>query len=412
MPGHPGSFSSECGTRFKASVLGPICVALTFAVPAAERSMSWDAIEEAARGQTVYFNAWAGDPAINRYLGWASREVAQRYGVKLVHVKLSDTAVAVNRILAEQAAGRDRGGSVDLIWINGENFASLMQHGLLYGPWIDGLPNLRWLDTRNPTVSIDFTLPTNGFELAWGGARFTLFYDSRAVQEPAPRDAQSLLQWIRTHPGRFTYPQPPDFLGTSFLKQLLLLLVADHERLQHPIGKDFGAVTQPLWTWLEDARPHLWRTGRVYPRSGPEQMRLLGDGEVDWAMSFNPSEANRAIQAGELPGAIRATHFRAGILSNSHYLAIPFNARAWQGAMVVANFLLSPEAQARKADESIWGDPTVLAVERLAPTERQRFVGLKTGPASPRAGAPQMLEPHPSWTNALNRAWTERYGAP
>lgn len=385
-------------------------MALAFPAPAAERSMSWEAIEQAARGQTIYFNAWAGSAAINSYIGWAGREVAQRYGVKLVHVKLSDTAVAVNRILAEQAAGRDRGGSVDLIWINGENFASLMERRLLYGPWIDRLPNVRSLDTRNPTVSVDFTLPTNGFELAWGGARFTLFYDSRAVEEPPPRDPQAVLRWIREHPGRFTYPQPPDFLGTSFLKQLLVLLVADREPLRHPTGADFAAVTRPLWSWLEDARPHLWRAGRIYPRSGPEQLRLLGDGEVDWAMSFNPSEANRAVRAGELPDTIRATYFRGGTLSNSHYLAIPFNARAREGAMVVANFLLSPEAQVRKADESVWGDPTVLAVEELSPAERQRFVRLKTGPATPRLDAPLAMEPHPSWTSALNRAWTERYG--
>jgi putative thiamine transport system substrate-binding protein len=373
--------------------------------------MSWEAIEHAARGQTVYFNAWAGDAAINSYIGWTVREVAQRYGVKLIHVKLSDTAAAVNRILGEQAAGRLSGGSVDLIWINGENFASLMQRQLLYGPWADRVPNVRWLDDRNPTVSIDFTLPTNGFELAWGGARFTLFYDSSAVHEPVPRDAQSLLQWIRAHPGRFTYPQPPDFTGASFLKQLLLLLVIDRKRLKQPAGTDFDTVTQPLWTWLESARPHLWRAGRIYPRSGPEQRRLLGDGEVDWALSFNPSEANQAIRAGELPDGIRATFFRGGTLSNSHYLAIPFNAHSREGAMVVANFLLSPEAQARKADESVWGDPTVLAMERLTPPERQRFVGLKAGPATPPPDAPLFLEPHPSWTSALNRAWTERYGA-
>lgn len=398
-------------SRWVWAALAALCVTPTFTVLAAERSMSWEAIEHAARDQTVYFNAWAGDAAINSYIGWTVREVAQRYGVKLVHVKLSDTAVAVNRILGEQAAGRVSGGSVDLIWINGENFASLMQRALLYGPWTDRLPNLRWLDKRNPTVSIDFTLPTNGFELAWGGARFTLFYDRGVVQEPVPRDAQALLQWIRAHPGRFTYPQPPDFVGTSFLKQLLLLLVLDRKRLQQPAGTDFDTVTQPLWTWLESARPYLWRAGRIYPRSGPDQLRLLGDGEVDWALSFNPSEANRAIQAGELPDAIRATCFRGGTLSNSHYLAIPFNARSPEGAMVVANFLLSPEAQARKADESVWGDPTVLAVERLTPPERQRFVGLKAGVATPPLDAPQLLEPHPSWTRALNRAWTERYGA-
>lgn len=373
--------------------------------------MSWEQIEREARGQTVYFNAWAGEAAINRYIGWASREVAQRYRVQLVHVKLADTAVAVNRILGEQAAGRNRGGSVDLIWINGANFASLLQHRLLYGPWTEALPNARWLDKGNPTVSIDSTLPTNGFELAWGGARFVLFYDSIAVREPTPRDPQALLHWIRAHPGRFTYPQPPDFTGTSFLEQMLVLLVADRDRLQHPTGEDFDVVARPLWTWLDAARPYLWRRGRLYPRSAPEQRRLLGDGEVDWAPSFNPFEANRAVRAGDLPDTIRATYFRDGVLSNSHFLAIPFNARARAGAMVVANFLLSPEAQARKADESVWGDPTVLEIQRLAPAEQRRFAGLKGGPATPPMDAPVRMEPHPSWTSALNRAWIERYGA-
>jgi putative thiamine transport system substrate-binding protein len=381
-------------------------------VMAAEAGVDrWATIERAARGQSVYFNAWAGDPAINRYIAWAAREVARRYSVTLVHVKLSDTSVAVNRILAEQAAGRRQGGSVDLIWINGENFASLKTRGLLYGPWTEQVPNTRAIDVSNPGIRVDFTLPTEGFELPWGGARFTLFYDSRAVTAPLPEDPAALLRWIQAHPGRFTYPQPPDFLGTSFLKQLLLLLVTDRERLQRPIGADFAKITQPLWAWLDAARPNLWRAGRIYPRSGPEERRLLGDGEIDWAVSFNPSEANRAIRTGELPPTIRAVYFRGGVLSNSHFLAIPFNARAKEGAMVVANFLLSPEAQARKADETIWGDPTVLAIDRLLPVDQQRFSRLTVGPAVPRIEGPLLAEPHPSWMTALERAWTQHYGA-
>ncbi|MEP7244241.1 MAG: ABC transporter substrate-binding protein [Gammaproteobacteria bacterium] len=391
--------------------LASLLLATAFLSVDAEGAESWRAIEQAARGQRVYFNAWAGDPAINRYISWTADVVARRYGVTLVHVKLSDTVSAVSRILAEKAAGRVRDGSVDLIWINGENFASLMREQLLYGPWADLAPGSRLLDERNPSVRVDFSIPTDGFELAWGGARFTLFYDARAVGASVPAEPRSLLHWIDAHPGRFTYPQPPDFLGTSFLKQLLLVMVSDRERLRKPVGDDFEAVTQPLWTWLEAARPRLWRAGRIYPRSGAEQRRLLGDGEVDWAVSFNPSEANRAMLAGELPAGIRAIHFRNGVLGNSHFLAIPFNARAKEGAMVVANFLLSPEAQVRKADEAIWGDPTVLGMAHLSHDERARFAALKAGPATPRLEGPLLSEPHPTWTTALERGWIRRFGA-
>jgi putative thiamine transport system substrate-binding protein len=281
----------------------------------------------------------------------------------------------------------------------------------LYGPWAEEVPNARWLDRSDPTVTVDFTIPTQGYELPWGGARFTLFYEHDAVGPRPPDDPRTLLEWIREHPGRFTYPQPPDFIGTSFLKQLLLLLADSPERLQKPVGEDFDAVTRPLWRWLDQAHLHQWRSGRIFPRGASEQRRLLGDGEIDWLLSFNPSEAARAIRQGELPGSVRGVHFRGGALSNSHFLAIPFNAGAKEGAMVIANFLLSPEAQARKADDAIWGDPTVLAVDRLTGDERRLFQSTDRSPARPVTTTQRLMEPHPTWTPALERAWVERYGA-
>lgn len=370
----------------------------------------WSLVESAARGQTVYFNAWGGDAAINRYLNWAAGELQRTHGVKLVHVKVTDIAEAVTRIQAEKAAGRTSGGSVDLLWINGENFASLQQAGLLFGPWADDLPNARLLDKADPTQQTDFTLPTAGLEAPWGGARFTFLYDSVAVAEPSPRDPRTLLAWIRTHPGRFTYPQPPDFIGTSFLKQLLLLLTDQPQRLQQPVGNDFDAVAQPLWAWLDEAHRDMWRSGRIFPRSSPEQRRLLGDGEVDWALAFNPAEGARAVRAGELPRSIRGTHLAGGALANSHFLAIPFNSSASAGARVAANFLLSAAAQARKADVTVWGDPTVLDLNKLSAQQRALFSRSAQDASMPTPADKLLLEPHATWTAALERAWSVRYG--
>jgi putative thiamine transport system substrate-binding protein len=133
---------------------------------------------------------------------------------------------------------------------------------------------------------------------------------------------------------------------------------------------------------------------------------------VDFALAFNPGEASRAIAAGELPATIRGVHFSGGALANSHFLGIPWNARAKAGAMVAANFLLSPDAQARKADESHWGDPTVLATARLAPADAARLAALRTGPATPAPPARLLPEPHPAWVGWLERAWARRYLSP
>jgi putative thiamine transport system substrate-binding protein len=361
-----------------------------------------------ARGQAVYFNAWGGDSAINRYVAWATAELERRHGVRLVHVKVTDIAEAVTRLLAEQAAGRAAGGSIDLLWLNGENFASLKEAGLLWGPWVQALPHAPLIDTANPTTGTDMTLPTGGYEMPWGGARFTLLYDAARVASP-PRTPAELQAWIGAYPGRFTYPQPPAFIGTSFLKQLLLLLVDDAAPFAAAPQPAAATQTVPLWAWLDAAHPSLWRRGRAFPASGPAQRRLLADGEVDFALAFNPAEASRAIAAGELPPTVRGLHFSGGTLANSHFLAIPANARAKEGALVTADFLLSPEAQARKADERYWGDPTVLDLARLPAADAARFAGLATGPATPPPPARLLPEPHPAWVGWLEAAWSRRY---
>lgn len=370
---------------------------------------NWQRVLREARGQQVYFNAWAGDEAVNRYIAWAAGEVRRLHGIALTHVRVNDPGESVARVLAERQAGRNTDGSVDLLWINGENFAALRRENLLYGPWADDIPNARWIDREgNPTIVRDFTVPTEGYELAWGNSRFTFFYDSAVVARP-PTDPATLLDWIRAHPGRFTYPQPPQFHGTSFLKQLLLAMHAQRAPFQQPVADNFDALSEPLWRWLDAAHPQLWRRGRVFPASGPAQRRLLSDGEVDWAMGFNSAEASRAIASGEFPPTIRSLRLSAGALSNSHFVAIPVNARARAAAMVVGNFLVSPAAQARKADERWWGDATVLAVGRLPPAERARFASLKPGPATLPASGPVLDEPHPSWMIALEREWARRY---
>jgi putative thiamine transport system substrate-binding protein len=82
---------------------------------------NWPGVLEEARGQTVYWHAWGCEQRINDYIRWAGEQVERRYGVDVEHVKLSDTAEAVTRVVAEKSAGRHSGGSVDLIWINGES---------------------------------------------------------------------------------------------------------------------------------------------------------------------------------------------------------------------------------------------------------------------------------------------------
>jgi putative thiamine transport system substrate-binding protein len=158
--------------------------------------------------------------------------------------------------------------------------------------------------------------------------------------------------------------------------------------------------------------PLLWRGGKAFPQNYPAMKQLLADGEVDIIFAFNPSEASSGIANGELPDTVRSFVFPRGTLANTHFVAIPYNAAAKAGALVTADFLISPEAQLRKQDPKIWGDPTVLAVSKLPPEEKAGFEALDLGAATlkPDELGPALDEPHPSWMERLEIEWKRRYG--
>ena len=328
---------------------------------AAGDPVAWKRVEAEARGQTVHFNAWAGSERINAYLQWAAGELQRLHGVTLNHVKITDTAEVIRRVRAEKAAGRVGDGSVDLVWINGENFLTMKREGLLFGPWAEALPAFAAVDVvGKPTTRLDFSEPVEGLEAPWGMAQLTFFADGQRVTTP-PDNLTELTAWALRHPGRFTYPRPPQFHGTTFVKQALMETTADRAALTRPhTAEAFARVTAPLWKALDALHPHLWRQGRQFPASDAVARQMLADGELWISLTFNPNEAAGEMLVGKLSSSVVSYQHSGGTVGNTHFVAIPFNARAKAAAQVAANFLLSPAAQARKADIRHWGDPTVL----------------------------------------------------
>ncbi len=375
----------------------------------AQTAEPWPGVLARARGQTVYFNAWAGSERINAYLRWAGEQIQQQFGVRLEHVKITETAEVVKRVRAEKAAGK-RDGTVDLVWINGENFLTMKREGLLFGPFAEQLPNFRYVDvTGKPTTRMDFSEPVDGLEAPWGMAQLTFFADRKRVPAP-PRNMAGMLEFARANPGRVTYPRLPDFHGTSFVKQALVELNPDRAPLYRAVTpQSLASTTTPLWAYLDALHPHLWRTGRQFPQNAAAIRQMMSDGELMIALTFNPNEAANEIAAKRLADSIYSFQFSSGTIGNTHFLAIPVNARASDGAQVVANFLLSPLAQARKADIAFWGDPSVLALDKLTAGDRARF-GSGSMPGQVEQTMPTILEPHGSWVDALEKEWLRRYG--
>ena len=372
----------------------------------------WQATLDVARGQTVYWNAWGGDDRTNAFIAWVGQETERLYGVKVEQVKLTDTAEAVTRVVSEKAAGQNDGGSVDLIWVNGANFLSMKEQGLLHGPFVADLPNAKYLDlSPSAAASVDFTVPVEGMESPWRLAKFVFNYDTARVAEP-PATMAGFVDWAAANPGRFTHPDPSNFMGATFLKQALIELAPDATFLQQPVTDEaFGATTAPLWAWYDALRPNLWRGGEAFPDNQSVQQQLLNDGEIDIAMSFDPASTAAAITQGLLPETVRVFVPEGGSIGNISFVAIPYNAAHKEGAEVVANFLLDPATQAHMQNIEVLGSFSVLDVAKLDDAAKAAFEALPTAPALPALTdlGSTLLEPHASWMTRLTEEWARRY---
>jgi len=310
---------------------------------------SWEAVLEAAEGTTVNWHLWGGSDAINEFVDTFYGPILEdEYGITLNRVPLNDTVDAVNQVIEEVEAGTTEGGGVDLIWINGENFYTLYEAELLYGPWAQNIPNSVLVDWENPAINRDFGVPNEGYESPWSSAQFQLIYDSeRMSEEDLPRSYADLTEWIEANPGRFTYMRPGTFQGTRFIKQALYELSGGYEQWLGEFNEDlYNEYAPQLWEMLNEWEPNLWSEGTAYPETEDELHALFYNEEIDFSLTQAAAGAGPAIADGLIPETSRSFVFDQYMIGDFNYVAIPANANNIAGALVLANLILQPDRQA------------------------------------------------------------------
>jgi putative spermidine/putrescine transport system substrate-binding protein len=376
--------------------------------PAELAAAPWEELLERARGSTVNYGMWAGDEARNRYFhGAVADALRQRYGIALKIIPSSDVAEVVNKLLNEKGAGKLGGGSIDLVWINGENFRTAKQAGVLWGPFADHLPNIRYYDEA--ARARDFGTEIEGYEAPWQRAQFVLAYDTARVPDP-PRSIAALRDWIKAHPGRFTYLAPPDFTGSVFIRHILYHFGGGARAFQNGFDEEFyRRASAAALAYLNEIKPYLWRQGETYPATPREQDRLFANHEIDFAMSYGPSFASERIARGEYPPTARTFVFEEGTIGNYSFLAVPFNAANVAGALVVINHLMSP-AHALEQSRAL-GSLFPISLDQLSAAERAAAEALPRGPATLSAeelAAHWLPEADARYLERLEKDWREK----
>jgi putative spermidine/putrescine transport system substrate-binding protein len=366
----------------------------------------WKKILKEANGQTVNWYMWGGGAKINTYVNEYLAAEAKKLGVTLNQVKLNGTAEAVNKVLGEKQAGNTTSGAVDMIWINGENFATGVQAKIWSCDWATKLPNAKFVDWTSSAVNSDFGLPVNGCEAPWATASAGLVYDSKAISKASASSLESFIAWVKAHPGQFTYPAPPDFNGSMTVRRLFYYANGGYSNFLGTFDQaKFDAGMAKTATFLNDLKPYLWRKGATYPATIGDLEKLYANGEVAAYFNYGALSSWTNVDSGLFPKSTRTGTFKEGMIGNISYLTIPFNSPNKAGAQVIANIATSPAAQLKMQKDGIIGSPVLqMNLTTLSATYRSLPVHPSgTSPATLAKNAnPELTS---AWLRAIDAGW-------
>lgn len=341
---------------------------------------SWDTIVAHAKGTDVSLIMWQGDPFINKYMqNYVVPELKKQFDIDL-NISAGQGNDLVKIVMTDKEAGK-KTGTIDLNWINGETFFQMRQINGLFGPFTHKLPNIQYVDLQNPFIGIDFQQNIDGYESPWGNVQLALIYDSVRVTT-TPKTLDELENWVKQNPGKFTIPY--EFTGLTLLKSWLIGIAGSEKELEGKFDEEkYKKYSALLWQKLNAMKKYFWKEGETFPNSLAQLHQMFANGEVYFTMSNNDGEVDNKVLQGLFPETARSYVYNSGTIQNSHYMGIIFNAPNKAGAMVVCNFLMSPEAQYEKMKPEVWGDGTILNMQKLSPEWQQKFTNIPTRKYAP-----------------------------
>ena len=374
---------------------------------------SWDQIVETAKGGEVNWFLWGGADHINQYVTeYVGGVLKDQYDITLNRVPLTDTAAAVNTVLSEKESGVNDKGTVDMIWINGENFKTMKQGDMAWCGYLDKLPNNKLVNWNNQAIANDFGVPVDGCESPWNRAHSVFAYDTATKAKP-PMSIGELIEWIKANPGMFTYPAPPDFTGSAFVRHVFYYAAGGAENLLGPFDQaKYDAAASKSWKILNDLEPFLWREGKTYPANPSALTQLFANTEIAIYFNYNPANIAKEVTNGVFPETVRTYRMDDGNIGNTNYTIIPYNSPNKAAALVLQNVLLSGEAQLEKAKPEVWGTNPGIEMDRTASAILAAFNAIEKHPAAiPMDNTDGALpELQGGWIKAIEKGWIENVG--
>lgn len=329
------------------------------------------------RGTIVSFYGWGGDEDLNKWIDTSlAPSLKEKYDITLDRVPMNIEDVLSK--LSGEKQGNVNKGSIDMIWLNGENFSSAKANNLLYGSFTQLLPNFKtYINPDDKEVNFDFGSPIEGYEAPYSKAQLVLMNDS-AITAETPKNTDELLAFAKKYKGKVTYAALPDFTGSAFVRNIIYDICGYEQFMDMEADKEVvKKAIEPALAYLRTLNPYLWKEGTTFPSTSNQVDQMYADGELYLNMSYNAYSIALGIEKGTYSDTTRSFLFDNGTIGNTNYISIAYNAPNPSGAMIAINEILSAHMQSTKF-ETTKAIP-VIDNSKLSADEKKLFDDIEIG---------------------------------
>ena len=269
------------------------------------------------------------------------------------------------KITAAFALHKDAGADL----IDGGFVQQLGSSGLLYKGTKALIPNLKDVGRS--------VLATGKGGIPYRASSVLLAYNSTTVPTP-PKTLDALLAWIKSHPGKFTYNVPSGGgSGYAFVQTVVdkYLSVADRNTLVQDANKDLQSKWTAGLNTLRSLNPYTYGKNGTYPANNSETLKDLATGLVDMGTVWSDMFAS-GVKNGTMPANIKVTQIaNPPFTGGAAYLGIPRTSKNYAAARLLANWVLTVDAQNLIVGGTLNGMP-VIPVSMLAPKIQAGLTGV------------------------------------
>ncbi|MEO8610154.1 MAG: extracellular solute-binding protein [Chloroflexota bacterium] len=228
--------------------------------------------------------------------------------------------------------------------------------------WVDSDLFLEITEDNVPNIA-NVVEATNRLpqEIPYRGSQVLLAYNSEFVKEDeVPKTYADLIQWIKDHPGQFVYNRPDrGGSGAAMVTRAIFEVTGKDPSLFVPGESKKELIDQfpKAWDLLSSIHDSIYENG-AYPAGNTPVLELFANGSVNMITAWS-DQTLQAIHNDLLPETTKLAQLTDLPFTGGYaYSGIPSNAANQEGALALANFVLSEQIQESVVNE-VGGFPAI-----------------------------------------------------